>query len=108
MIQIEKGLPRRQLRIQSRLRFILFLLLILLPVITFFIQHTGSMKTKQIEYRPYIVGYGDTYWQLARKAQDNGYNADIRIIVEEMTEKSGIKAHELREGDTIWIPEIMQ
>lgn len=100
--------PKRRLRIQNRLRFILFLLLILLPVITFFIQHTGRTETKWVEYRPYVVSYGDTYWQLARKAQDNGYNADIRVIIDRMVERSGIKAHELKEGDIIWIPEIMQ
>lgn len=105
MIQIEKGLPRRQLRIQNRLRFILFLLLILLPVITFFIQHTGRTETKWVEYQ---VGYGEYYWNIAKGLQTKGYKprADIRLIVDELQEMSGIPAHELMEGDTIYIPDM--
>jgi len=103
MIQIEKGLPRRQLRIQNRLRFILFLLLILLPVITFFIQHTGRTETKWVEYQ---VGYGEYYWHIAKQLQQKGYKKDIRLIVDELQEMSGIPSYKLQEGDTILVPDM--
>lgn len=105
MIQIEKGLPRRQLRIQNRLRFIVFLLLILLPVITFFIQHTGRTETKWVEYQ---VGYGEYYWHIAKQLQQAGYKSktDIRKIVDELQEMSGIPSYKLQEGDTILVPDM--
>ena len=105
MIKIEKGLPKRQLRIKNKARFALFATLL---IITIFAAFIPAKQEQQIEYRPYVVSYGDTYWQLARKAQNNGYNADIRIIIDRMVERSGIKAHELKEGDTIFIPEVIQ
>jgi len=60
----------------------------------------------QVEYKPFKVAYGDTYWGIAKQLQQAGYKprADIRDIVHELIQKSGIKAHELREGDTIFIP----
>jgi hypothetical protein len=105
MIQIEKGLPRRQLRIQNKIRFIVFLLLILLPVITFFIQRTGHTETKWTEYQ---VSEGEYYWNIAKQLQQAGYKSktDIRKIVDELQEMSGIPAHELMEGDTIYIPDM--
>ena len=105
MIQIEKGLPRRQLRIQNRLRFILFLLLILLPIVTFFIPKKG---TSQVNYVPYTVGYKEYYWNIAKELQTKGYKADkdIRIVVDELQEMSGIPSYKLQEGDTILVPDM--
>lgn len=102
-LHVKKELPATQLRIKNKARFTLFTAIL---IITIFAAFMPVQKQQQIEYKPYVVGYGDTYWQLARKAQDNGYNADIRIIVDRMVERSGIKAHELKEGDTIFIPDM--
>ena len=57
-------------------------------------------------YKPFKVACGDTYWGIAKQLQEQGYRprADIRIIVHELISKSGIKPHELKEGDTIYIP----
>lgn len=105
MIKIEKGLPKRQLLIKNKARFTLFIGILIITILAAFIT---AQKEQQIDYRSYVVSYGDTYWQLARKAQENGYNADIRVIIDEMIEKTGIQPHELKEGDIVWIPEIMQ
>ena len=102
-MNIKKEPITSRLRITNKARFVLFVSILIITILAAFIP---AQKEQQIEYKPYVVGYGDTYWQLARKAQNNGYNADIRIIVDRMVERSGIKAHELKEGDTIFIPDM--
>ena len=96
---------RTRLRIKNRIRFIIFLLLILCTFLTFFIPKTG---VGQVNYKPFTVSYGDTYWQIAKQLQEEGYRprADIRDIVHELISKSGIKPHELKEGDTIYVPDM--
>lgn len=94
--------PRRRLRIKNRKRLIVFLVLILLTFLAVFIPRKGAGQTNYIEYR---VAYGDTYWQIAKELQEQGYKADIRDIVHELISKSGIPAHELKEGDTIYVPD---
>lgn len=93
-------------RVKDTKKFALFiatLFIILIVLIT-----TGRPDKVQIEYRPYTVSYKETYWGLARKAQEKGLNKDIRDIVDEMIEKSGIMAHDLKAGDTIWIPFVQE
>jgi hypothetical protein len=92
---------RRRLRIKNRIRLTVFLLIIVCTLLTIFIPREGA---SQAEYKPYAVGYGDTYWEIAKELQEQGYKADIRDIVHELISKSGIKPHELKEGDTIYIP----
>jgi len=45
---------------------------------------------------------------IAKSLQEQGYRsrADIRDVVHELISKSSIPAHELREGDTIYIPDL--
>ena len=97
--------PRRRLRIRSKKRLTVFLLIILLALLLIFIPKIG---TSQVNYKPYTVGYGDTYWDIAKQLQAQGYKPrrDIREIVDELIKTSSIPAHELREGDTIYIPEL--
>ena len=96
--------PRRRLRIRSKKRLTVFPLIILLVLLLIFIPKIG---TSQVNYKPYTVGYGDTYWDIAKQLQTQGYKprGDIREIVDELIRTSSIPAHELREGDTIYIPE---
>lgn len=96
---------QRRLRIQNRTRFIVCVLVVLSAIVALFIPRQGS---GQVSYKPYKVGYGDTYWHIARELQNAGYkpNADIREVVHELIQVSGIKAHELKEGDTIYIPDL--
>lgn len=56
-----------------------------------------------IEYR---VAYGDTYWSIARQLQEKGYKKDIRRIVDELIEMSGIRPEDLKENDIIVIPKL--
>ena len=97
--------PRRRLRIKNKLRMVLFLLLILCILMVFLIPEPDK-GVGQTNYTPLQVRYGDTYWQIARDLQKQGYKAkdDIRRVVYELTQKSGIPAHELEEGDIIYIP----
>lgn len=101
IIQRKKGLPARQLLLIARKIFI-FLIISISLILVIIPQNTQ----KNIEMTEYTVSYGDTYWKLARKAQDAGYKKDVRVIVDEMINKSGIMAHELKEGDAIWVHEI--
>ena len=97
--------PRRRLRIRNKIRLIVSLILIVLTFLAIIIPRQG---TSQVNYKPFKVSYGDTYWQIAKQLQEQGYRprADIRDIVHELVQKSGIKAHELKDGDTILIPDI--
>lgn len=99
--------PRRRLRIRNKVRLTITLLLILCTLSTFLIHRVG---TGQATYKPYTVGYGDTYWQIAKELQEQGYKpkADIRSIVYEIVTESGIPAHELKAGDTIYVPDVLQ
>lgn len=97
--------PKRRLRTKHKLRLTVFLLLIVCTLLAILIPKKG---TSQVEFVPYTVRYGDTYWQIAKQLQHNGYRSkdDIRNIVDELIRKSGIKAHELKDGDIIYIPEL--
>ena len=101
---IKEYRPRRKLRIRSKIRFVVFLAIVLSTVIVILIHSTAK---SQVTYRPYEVRYGDTYWDIARWLQAQGYkpNRDIREVVDELIRVSSIPAHELRDGDTIYIPE---
>lgn len=94
---------RTRLRIRNKKRLIVSLILIVLAFLAIIIPRQG---TSQVSYKPYRVAYGETYWQIAKSLQEQGYRprADIRMIVHELISKSGIKPHELKEGDTIYIP----
>ena len=103
---IEDTKPARtRLRIRNKKRLMVSLILIVLAFLFIIIPHQG---TNQVNYKPFKVSYGDTYWQIAKQLQEQGYRprADIRDIVHELIQKSGIKAHELREGDTILLPDL--
>ena len=97
--------PRRRLRIRNKKRLMVSLILIVLTFLAIIIPRQG---TSQVNYKPYRVAYGDTYWQIAKQLQKQGYRsrADIRDIVHELIFKSGIKPHELKEGDTIYVPDM--
>ena len=97
--------PHRRLRIRNKKRLIVSLILIVLAFFVIIIPHQG---TSQVNYKPFKVSYGDTYWQIAKQLQEEGYRprADIRDIVHELISKSGIKPHELKEGDTIYVPDM--
>ena len=96
---------KRRLRIRNKKRLIVSLILIVLAFLAIIIPRQG---TSQVEFVEYQVKYGDTYWQIAKQLQQNGYRTkdDIRNIVDELIRKSGIKAHELKEGDIIQIPDL--
>ena len=95
---------RTRLRIRNKKRLIVSLILIVLTFLAIIIPRQG---TSQVSYKPYRVAYGDTYWQIAKSLQEQGYRprSDIRDVVHELIQKSGIKAHELREGDIIYLPD---
>ena len=97
--------PKRRLRIRNKILLIISLILI---VLTFLAVIIPRQEASQVNYMPYRVAYGDTYWQIAKQLQEQGYRsrADIRDIVYELIQASGIPAHELKEGDIIFIPNI--
>lgn len=96
---------RRRLHIKNKLRLTLFLAVLVCAILIIFIQQRGA---SQSNYKPYQVKFGDTYWQIAKELQEQGYKprADIRSIVDELIRESGIPAHKLKEGDTIYLPDV--
>lgn len=105
MIKLTKEPPKRRLRIKNKTRFVLFVAILIITILVIFIPKESRSN---IEYKPYKVGFGDTYWGIAQELQEAGYRpwADIRDVVHELVEMSGIPAHELREGDIIYIPDL--
>lgn len=98
--------PRRRLRIRNKFRITIVLLIIFCTLSALFIHRIGKSQTS---YKPYTISYGDTYWDIAKQLQQAGYKprADIRSIVFEIVTESGIPAHELKAGDTIYIPDVL-
>lgn len=82
--------------------FLVVLIITTLLVVAF----SKGKEPKQVDYIPYTVGSGETYWHIAKNLQERGYKSakDIREVVHELATGSGIKAHELREGDVILLP----
>ena len=107
MLPVIKGYepPKRRLRIKHKLRLTVFLLLIVCTLLAILIP---KKETSQVDFKPYQVGYGDTYWGIAKQLQKQGYRAkdDIRAVVDELIKRSGIMAHELKEGDIVYIPDL--
>lgn len=102
--KIKMGPLCRRLQIKNKKRFICFIIIIS-TFIVFTIGECKSGKTlKHTEYVPYVVSYGDTYWDIAKKLQLKGYKKDIRKIVNELIELSGIQPEHLKENDIIFIP----
>lgn len=99
----QKAEPNR-----GRLRFVrtITFVVLLLLLYTAFLYIIPQRQEKIEEFIEYRVAYGDTYWELAKRAQEEGLNMDIREIIHIMINKSGIKASDLREGDIIYIPKI--
>lgn len=95
----------RRLSIKNKIRITIILLLILCTLSTILIHRAVNSQTI---YIPYKVRYGETYWGIANELQQAGYKpfADIRAIVHELVTESGIPAHQLKEGDTILIPDL--
>lgn len=94
---------KRRYRIQNKKRFIVFLIIISLPIMAIMIPDKAD---SQVSYKPYTVGYREYYWHVAKELQEAGYKKDIRDIVDELQKVSGIAAHELKDGDTILIPDL--
>jgi len=105
MIKLVQEPPKRRLRIKNWIHFILFTLIVVLVIITLFIPKGGHSS---IEFKPYRVSYGDTYWGIAKELQKKGYKpqADIRDVVHELIQISGIPAHRLKDGDIIYVPDL--
>lgn len=96
---------RRRLRVKNKARLTIALLILVTILLIIFIP---TRVASQVNYKPFKVAYGDTYWEIARELQASGYRprTDVRVIVGELVQQSGIRAHELREGDTIYVPDL--
>lgn len=95
----------KRIVIKNKWRLITFLVGLIYVCLCIFIQ---PPKEPNLSYKPVKVIYGDTYWQYAREAQREGLQMDVRYIVHLMEEESGIRAGELRAGDTIFIPMVKE
>lgn len=93
------------MKIKNRLRFIMF---IVIAVLLFCSTIKHNKAEEQIRWVEYEVSEGEYYWHIARSLQQQGYKSrtDIRRVVDQLEEMSGIPAYELKAGDTILVPEL--
>lgn len=106
---IQRVVPSRRIRVANKERLALSLIttVLLLCTITYpFYRKPANKMADEIIQKPYTVGHGDTYWQISKALQADGYkkDKDIREVVHDLVKWSGIKAHELKEGDIILLP----
>ncbi len=95
----------KKLVIKSKLRFVIFLLSVLMFSVTLINVSFGADKASYNQSDNYIeieVSSGDTLWDIANTYCD--YSSDTRKVVHEICLINDIKASDLKEGMTIKIP----
>ncbi len=99
------GKMNKRLVIKSKLRFVIFLLSVLMFSVTLINVSFGADKASYNQSDNYIeieVSSGDTLWDIANTYCD--YSSDTRKVVHEICLINDIKASDLKEGMTIKIP----
>lgn len=94
----------KSIHLKCPVRFSVFVICIIMIIVLIICNHRTAKA--DYEYIPYVVSKGEYYWNIARKLQDKGYHKDVRDIVMELENKSGINADYLKPGDTIFIPKL--
>ncbi len=93
-------------RIVNRTRFICFVLTVLLVVcfvISGYLNSSSAKEKRDMRYTEVTVREGDTLWALA-KEYGNG-EKDVRDVICDICRLNGIKASDLRPGQSLIIPE---
>lgn len=96
---------RRRYRIRSKFRFVTFIVILALMIIGGINFATGlgeSQATTVDEYTTYIVGYGDTLWDIADQFRDD--RTDVRQAIFVISEVNDINAEDLVPGMELMIP----
>ena len=92
-------------RINNRVRFTLFVVLVILFVTTcanFALGLSTADSATIVEYLEVQVKSGDTLWSIADTYMDD--NSDIRRSVYELCQINDINASQLQAGMTIMVP----
>ncbi len=92
-------------RINSRIRFTLFVVLVILLVTTcanFALGLSTADSATIVEYLEVQVKSGDTLWSIAGTYMDDG--SDIRKSVYELCQINDINASQLQAGMTLLVP----
>ena len=92
-------------RINNRVRFTLFVVLVILFVTTFANFALGlntANSATYVEYTEVKVMSGDTLWSIASTYMDD--NSDIRRSVYELCQINDINASQLQAGMTLLVP----
>lgn len=97
---------KKKYRIKSKVRFTLFMTMVLLLVFSFAGTIFGAnnseslMKTTYSEIR---IQTGDTLWDIAQELGPD--NKDVREVVYEICQINDITADNIHPGQTILVPE---
>ena len=92
-------------RIKSGGRFTLFVAFLLVVIVMASNSLLGLNNASSLTQKQYIeieVEYGDTLWDIANRYMPD--NNDVRRSVYTLCNINGIYAHELKAGQTLFIP----
>ena len=99
---------RRKMVLKRRIRmviaaFILILIGILVIPISHFKVAAGEKNMRQIEYKTYVVQYGDTLWGLADSYMGNNFK-NHQDYIHDVMRANGMNQAMIYEGQLLIIP----
>ena len=91
-------------RIKSKLRFTIFMLIVLLFVMTLLgaAAPRNTVNTSKVTYRTVEIAAGDTLWSLAEKYAPSA--RQVRKYVYEIKDVNGLETSDLYVGQLILVP----
>lgn len=101
MMRQKRTAMMRKRRRTALIMFALSVLVVATCVGTVKSRHK-NVEAEEDTYIEYVVQSGDTVWSIARAHND--CNVDVRIIVDEISEKNQIKDALIYCGDVLLIP----
>ena len=93
-------------KIASRFRFISFITFICIAVLFILmgaVNRSAAYEKRDMRFTEITVMEGDTLWAIAKEHPSEG--RDIRDVIYDICRINGIKAGDLRPGQTIMVPE---
>ena len=96
------------MKIVNRKKFIRTIIVLVLVTLAILIFAQKTYSKGETIYKENYIYFGDTLWSIAREeANNNKYfeGKDLREIVYELKDVNKLNNSDLKEGDTIIIPE---
>jgi len=95
----------RKMRIASKFRFTIFMVIVLLTVFTAASTIAGFNTANSLsmdQYRCVEIESGDTLWSIAAEYAPD--NQDVRQVVHDICETNDIQANDIASGQKILVP----